>query len=651
MLNFEELRVKNFLSFGEEEQVVRFDNLSGVRWIYGENLDEGTSSVSEQYEEEEAKAGNGAGKSSFPIAIGWILFGEVLKRKNIKLNRIANRKTGKHVKGWLTFTANNVRYRIERYRQYKSLGNGLFLFKQISKGTEDGLEPEEWEDMSRDETNETQDLINNIILINHQTFMKSILFARDDMTDFLEMNQTDRGKIFENIIQLSKFQGLWNNNYNKLLAIKKVLSGLSEEISSLEKTREKTKIFFDKEIITLKQKKTENAESIAEQESILKKFGNIDTSVIASDLKLYADLKQEVANGEADIRVFNEKVKDMKTRITMGKNKINKNENKIKDLENERDTLKPEACDNCGHIQHQDEWNKRIKQFNIDIADWQEETTELKEALSKDEEYLIEIELHLAELSTKYQANYQQFKKVSIDESLRKKLDKSKTEEAMKNIIAEIVGASDKINSLKTFRLDMTNLLMYREEIKKDVEQLKELYKDRTAKLKRKEIMEILHAILDVKEEHSIKNHLVSQIVPVFNTILQKNMSTMYEGKVDLSFDSNMKETLTVNDYTMFPEEFSTGERNKLNFVINLSIFDLTRINLNGSNIIFFDEIFTSMDKPTIKKIIALILAKFGTDTLIHIVSHDDYVKSNVKPVQVLKIVKKDDESKIIIES
>jgi DNA repair exonuclease SbcCD ATPase subunit len=221
----------------------------------------------------------------------------------------------------------------------------------------------------------------------------------------------------------------------------------------------------------------------------------------------------------------------------------------------------------------------------------------------------------------------------------------------MQNIINEIVGASDKINQLKTFKIDGSNLRMYREEIRKDSRLLSELYKDRSAKTKRKEIMEILHAILDVKEEHSIKQHLVSQIVPVFNTILTKNMSTMYEGNVDLSFDSNMKETLTVKDYTMFPEEFSTGERNKINFIINLSIFDLTRINLNGSNIIFFDEIFTSLDKPTIKKMIALILAKFGTDTLIHVISHDDYVKSNVKPVQTLKIVKKDDQSKIIIES
>lgn len=651
MLTFEELRIKNFLSFGEEEQVVRFDKIKGVRWIYGENLDEGTSVLSEQYEEEESKAGNGAGKSSFPIAIGWILFGEVLKRKNIKLNRIANRKTGKHVKGWLTFTANNVRYRIERYRQYKSLGNGLFLYKQTSIGAEDGSTQDEWEDLSRDETNETQDLINNIILINHQTFMKSILFARDDMTDFLEMSPPKRSEIFENIIQLSKFQGLWNNNYNKLLAIRKVLTGLNEEIISLEKTKEKTKIFFDKEIMALKQKKKENTEAIAEQESILKKFGKIDPIVIANDLKLYVEFKQVVATYESDIRILNDNIKDMKSRITERANKIKKNENKIKDLEIERDTLKPEACDNCGHIQHQDEWNKRIKQFNVDIADWKEETTELKEALDKDEEYLIALELKLADLATKYQANYQQFKKVSIDESLRKKLEKSKSEEAMKNIIAEITGASEKINQLKSFTIDTTNLKMYREEIKKDSSELAVLYKDRSAKVKRKEIMEILHAILDVKEENSIKNHLVSQIVPVFNTILQKNMSTMYEGKVDLSFDSTMKETLTVNDYGMFPEEFSTGERNKINFVINLSIFDLTRINLNGSNIIFFDEIFTSMDKPTIKKVIALILAKFGTDTLIHIVSHDDYVKSNVKPVEVLKIVKKDDESKIIIES
>lgn len=645
MLQFEELRIRNFLSFGNEEQVVRFDNLSGVRWVYGENQDVvNSTAVSEEYEEEEEKSANGSGKSSFPIAIGWILFGEALKRKSIKLNRIANRKTGKHVRGVLTIMANNVRYRIERYRQFKSLGNSLLLFEEKDDG--------EWENISRDESNETQELINNIVLINHQTFMKSILFARDDMTDFLEMNPTDRGKIFENIIQLNKFQSLWNNNYNKLLAIKKELTGINEEITSIEKTKEKTKIFFDKEIMSLRDKAKENADAITEQQSILKKFGNIDTAVIANDLKLYATLKQDVANGEADVRIFNTKITTNAKLATEITTKFTRTEQKIAALIKERDDLKPESCENCGHIQHKEEFDRKKESYDENIARWTEDIETYTQELRAATDANVDLQVHLDKLSDKYMIDYQQFKKIALDESLRKKLDKSKTDEAMQNIIAEIVGASDKINVLKEFRMDMSNIKMYHDEIRKDIKQLAVLYKDRTDKVKRREIMEILHAILDVKDEQSIKNHLVSQIVPVFNTILQKNMSTMYNNDVTLIFDSAMREVLTVSGYKTFPEELSTGERNKLNFIINLSIFDLTRINLNGSNIIFFDEIFTSLDKPTVKKIINLITSKFGSDkTLIHIISHDDYVKSNVNPVQTIKIVKKDDESKIIIES
>lgn len=642
MLEFEELRLKNFLSFGEEEQVVRFDNLSGVRWIYGENHDVSASSVDEKYEDEEHKSANGSGKSSFPIGIGWILFGEVLKRKNIKLNRIANRKTGKHVKGWLTLKSNNKRYRIERYRQYKSLGNSLLLYEEVKEG--------EWKDLSRDDSAETQDLINNIVLINHSTFMKSILFARDDMTDFLEMNTTDRSKIFENIIQLNKFQSLWNNNYNKLLAVKRELTKINEEILSIEKTKEKTKIFFDKEIMSLHEKKTENSSAIKEVETLLSKFGKIDPSLITKDLKLYVDLKQEVANLEADIRTYDEKIKGFDKFIEENNNKIKRNLAKIKELQEERDALKPETCENCGHVQHQNEFNEEKKSYNVRIAGWEEDIAEYTKEVRNNSDWKIEYQIKIAEKSAKYQKDYAEFKKIAIDETLRKKLDKSKTDEAQKKIVDEINAASDVLNKLKEFKIDGSNLKMYREEIRKDSQELRVLYTKRTEKTKRKEIMEILHAILDVKEENSIKNHLVSQIVPVFNTILQKNMMAMYDGEVELSFDSTMKETLVVNGHTMFPEELSTGERGKLNFVINLSIFDLTRINLNGSNIIFFDEIFTSLDKPTIKKMMSLIVSKFGTDTLIHIISHDDYVKSNVKPVQVLKIVKKDDESRIIIE-
>ena len=642
MLEFEELRLKNFLSFGEEEQVIRFDNLSGVRWIYGENHDVPASTIDEKYEEDEEKAGNGAGKSSFPIAIGWILFGEVLKRKTIKLNRIANRKAGKHVKGWLTFKANNIRYRIERYRQYKSLGNSLLLYEEIKDG--------EWKDLSRSESGETQDLINNIILINHPTFMKSILFARDDMTDFLEMGVTKRSEIFENIIQLNKFQSLWNNNYNKLLAVKRELQKINEEILSLEKTKEKTKIFFDKEIIGLREKKDENAAAVMEMEHLLAKFGKIDPNIIAKELDDYAILKKEISDLEEKIRKEAETVKDMEKRVVESENKIKKTEKKVEELKTELSELKPVTCENCGHPQHKQEFDAKCVALQMNIDDWSADIPDYKDIYNRDAVFLKESQISLENLSNEYKVKYSRFQKVSIDESLRKKLEKSKTDEARKKIIDEIIKASEVLNNLNKFRLDGSNLKMYRAEIRKDSKELKELYAKRKEKNDRKERMEILHSILDVKEENSIKNHLVSQIIPVYNTILQKNMFAMYEGEVELSFDSTMKETLVVSGHTMYPEELSTGERGKLNFVINLSIFDLTRINLNGSNIIFFDEIFTSLDKPTIKKMINLILSKFGADTLIHIISHDDYVKSNVKPVEVLKIVKKDDESRIVVE-
>jgi len=480
--------------------------------------------------------------------------------------------------------------------------------------------------------------------------MKSILFARDDMTDFLEMSPPKRSEIFENIIQLNKFQSLWNNNYNKLLAVKRELSKINEEITALEKTKEKTKIFFDKEIMSLRQKKTENSNAIAEQESILKKFGKIDPSSIVSILNKYveqknhvSDLEQIILNQKATVEKLEAEESEYTDEISACKSKFTRLQNKLADLH-------PEKCEACGHIQHEEEHEKKRIEIEDDILECSNEQEKYEEKLESVYGKLKIAIKDFEDSKSQYIFVYKDFQKIDLDSNLKKKLDKSKSADAMKSIIDEIVGASDKINQLKLLKLDGSNLKMYREEIRKDSKELSVLYANRSEKTKRKEIMEILHAILDVKEENSIKNHLVSQIIPVFNTILQKNMMAMYEGEVELQFDSTMKETLVVSGHTMFPEELSTGERGKLNFVINLSIFDLTRINLNGSNIIFFDEIFTSLDKPTIKKMINLIVSKFGTDTLIHIISHDDYVKSNVKPVQVLKIVKKDDESKIVIE-
>jgi len=118
---------------------------------------------------------------------------------------------------------------------------------------------------------------------------------------------------------------------------------------------------------------------------------------------------------------------------------------------------------------------------------------------------------------------------------------------------------------------------------------------------KKKEMLKFWINLLDFRNENSIKQHVISKVIPVFNTMLQQNLDFIYNGTMLVVFDSIFNESIIYEDQEYEYEELSTGERMKLNMAINLSIFDMARINLSGSNIMFLDEIFVNIDSPSIK--------------------------------------------------
>jgi DNA repair exonuclease SbcCD ATPase subunit len=52
----------------------------------------------------------------------------------------------------------------------------------------------------------TEEKIQRLIVIDNDTFQKSVLFTRDDKNQFLELPTLNRGYIFENLSQLQKLK-------------------------------------------------------------------------------------------------------------------------------------------------------------------------------------------------------------------------------------------------------------------------------------------------------------------------------------------------------------------------------------------------------------------------------------------------------------
>ena len=103
-LNFKEIRIRNFLSFGNVEEIIPL-NKCLYQVIIGMNKDKSNSSLDR----------NGVGKSTIFEAIHYALFGKSIGNK-ITLGNLINNINKKNMIVTLVFETNGVEYTIKRGR-------------------------------------------------------------------------------------------------------------------------------------------------------------------------------------------------------------------------------------------------------------------------------------------------------------------------------------------------------------------------------------------------------------------------------------------------------------------------------------------------------------------------------------------------------
>jgi len=185
MLKINSIEFENFLSF-YGKHTYSFAN-NGMHWIKGINNDS-----EKKYARHDGLIHSvGSGKSSFTFVIQYAFFGEI--EKNVTKDKIINKEAEKNLFVSCDFECENERYRIRRYRKHIDHGDKIFLEMFIDN---------DWKDIT---SSKPQEQINDLIVINQTTFLKSILYSREDDKQFFDSPNGERIKIFENIIQLNKF--------------------------------------------------------------------------------------------------------------------------------------------------------------------------------------------------------------------------------------------------------------------------------------------------------------------------------------------------------------------------------------------------------------------------------------------------------------
>lgn len=620
---------ENFLSFQEKQEFV-FAH-TGLHYIYGIDYD---ADVQDGFTIDQYNIG--VGKTSLAMLMQFAFYGKI--QKKINMDQIINKFTKSDLYVQFDFILNGDEYRIERYRKHHLYDDNIFLYRKMKN---------KFENISQAEKRQTQQEINKLIVLDIRTFEKSILFTREDKVQFLELPTIDRGMIFENIAQINKLRDYWDKAKKKLRELEDDISVVNNHILKVSTviSRDKEYIKDAEEDYKKDKKKIEN--EIKELENEAKTIALIPSTIdeIKENLKWYNNASKVIKSCEDEIKTLEAIAKNEKSRMDRLDDEIKRLEESITRQTKKHNKLKPTKCINCGTIQNEKEYNEEIAAIKKDIDASTKALISFKKSVKVYEKEIKNTETKL--------------------ESYKLALEENKREEKYYEDLIPVIILDDesKLNDLDTLYNRIAVLRASLDTIKIDekIEKLNKEIGERTIELNthqqekndlmmQKKMLDFWCDVLDFKTENSLKQYVIAKIIPLFNHLLQQIIDAVYRGDMLISFDNFFQETIVYKNEIALYEELSTGEKAKLNFCIYLAIFDLTRINLDGSKVIFMDEIFNNVDLPTITTFLEIIRERYAKENGVYIISHQSEVKENLNPDSVIKIEKRENSSKVIIE-
>lgn len=568
-------RIKNFRSFGDEEQMINFDS-NGIKLIIGNNKMTGDS--------------NGAGKSSlFKALFEYCIYGTY----DSKIDNAINNQIEKNLKTELTFFIKENKYCITRYRKHDKHKNNLYLFKNDK-------------DISFKNNKETQELINNIIKINKNSFLNSIFINFNN--SFFKKSNIERIEIFENLLQFNMITKYYKKTDNIIKTLtqnyetnEKVLIEKNESIKTL-----KSFINTYKENIEKKEQEINNNISLLENK--LKELNKIDFDLIQKqneqNLKLLKEI--DILNNRKQIISNNIKEINNEMKISNLLSKMKKNSDEIESI-NENNDL----CPLCGNKIKKDDLQKYINKNKNELKEIREEIKKLeneeKKQNEENEKYIKEIK----EIDETIENMKNDLIDLDIDYYEKEKNKKGK-------IIDKIESLKDNIKNLDTVDLNeqkekLNEIIKYKDDLKKQLEKIEN-------KLKEFRFIKTCFS----NRNGGLKKHLINKYLPIFNNKLNNYLFNFFDNII-VQFDENLQCSIIHDKKEKEFIDFSDGEKMRLELASVFSLFEMVRLVLNNEiNIIVLDEIL-DMNLDTIGTHGAInIIESLAEENQVFIISHSD---------------------------
>ena len=289
IVNFNTIKIKNFLSVGGEYVEVEFT--PGLHIITGVNKDK-------------LDRRNGVGKSTIADAIHFAIFGSTIRE--LKKENISNNLTSSTCEVVLTFTINDndveTVYKVVRTLEPSK----CYLYV-------DG------KDETRDSINNTTDHIQKILNVTSDVFQNCVIMTLNNTIPFMGKKKVEKRKFIEGIFGLEVFGHMLTNlrsQYNDVKRNHEVSVGKYEEVDKSATSAQKRKDDFTcKQTDRIKKLNTRHKNNISELEKLSIKIADIDPR---TEDTAEGDIKKALENidkCEAKIGIINKRSTMLETEI------------------------------------------------------------------------------------------------------------------------------------------------------------------------------------------------------------------------------------------------------------------------------------------------------------------------------------------------
>jgi len=401
--------------------------------------------------------------------------------------------------------------------------------------------------------NNVQDYLEEELFgISANVFKNLIILSINDFKSFLTMSPSDKKMIVDKIFGFSIINQMLDIVKKDKREIKSNIKSIEDELGTIS------------ESIISTQKKLDFLEKNAKEQN-LEKVENLKNAL------------QELSESKKKLESAKESIKKQQLEKESSlredrRNLINRESNKKK-LEKELELFKKEKCPTC-HADLSSSFHQDLK-YQI-------------------EEEKINNEKILKDIHSKVNLVENEIKSIRIKEN---------------QVGTKITQLLVKIQNFKNELIELTKKMDKGEykEFQSLVEEFKE--KEKEKNIKKNDVIadeQYISILENMLGEDGVKNIAMKMIIPSLNAnILQ--MSKQLGLHFNIAFNNKFESVITHLGEEINPRTLSTGERKKVDFSIIIALIKMMKIRFPTLNVLFLDEIFSSIDSDGVYHILEIL--------------------------------------------